>query len=169
MAQETIATWLEMEKNFASDELKKAYEKIMPKKFIFESITSSAELDVIAENSPTHRMQYDEILQVLSQNTEKFTEGNTKITCQEVRFRELTAEANCTVTTRSPIQPRAKAIEFMKSISNSASILVTYPNTLDMKIDEKTNALTTEFSVQMTYIPSRYEADQIQKLTYDKR
>ncbi len=40
---------------------------------------------------------------------------------------------------------------------------------LDMQLDEKTNTLTTEFSVQMNYIPSRYEAGKIQKLTYDKR
>ena len=34
MAPDTIATWLELEKNLASEELTKAYEKIIPKKFL---------------------------------------------------------------------------------------------------------------------------------------
>lgn len=34
IAPDTIVTWLEMQKTFATDELKNAYEKIMPKKFL---------------------------------------------------------------------------------------------------------------------------------------
>ncbi len=57
----------------------------------------------------------------------------------------------------------------MESLENTGSILVTYPNTLDMKVNEESKMLTTNFTFQITYIPARYEANRIQKLTYDKR
>jgi len=114
-------------------------------------------------------MHHDVVLQIISDATDRLSESGTRITCQEVDFHDLSAEAQCQVSTKSPIQPRAKAIDFIKALSDSQSLLVIYPNMLDMKIDEKTNLLTTEFSVQMTYIPSRYEAGEIKKLTYDKR
>jgi len=132
-------------------------------------VTSSPELDVIASLAPSHRMQHDVVLQLISDTTERLSESGARITCQQVRFSDLTAEAQCQVTTKAPIQPRSKAIDFVKSLSNTSSLLVIYPSMLDMRLDEKTNFLTTEFSVRMTYIPSRYEANQIKKLTYDKR
>lgn len=169
IAPDTIVTWLELQKTFATEELKNTYEKVIPKKFLGNTITASPELEVIASQAPEHRMHHDEILQVISSTTERLSESGTRITCHEVRFRDLFAEAQCQVTTRSPIQPRAKAIDFIKSLSSSGSLLVIYPSMLDMKLDEKTNMLSTEFTAQMTYIPSRYEAEQIKKLTYDKR
>lgn len=114
-------------------------------------------------------MQHDVILQIISDTTERLSESGSRITCQQVRFNDLSAEAQCQVTTKAPIQPRARAIDFVKSLSNTKSLLVIYPSMLDMRLDEKNNLLTTEFSVRMTYIPSRYEANQIKKLTYDKR
>jgi hypothetical protein len=57
----------------------------------------------------------------------------------------------------------------MKALEASQSVLVIYPNTLDMSIDEKTGLLKTNFTIKMTSIPSRYEEDTIRKLTYDKR
>ena len=169
IAPDTIAAWLELEKTFASQELAKSYEKIIPKKFLGTTITASPELDIIADQSPEHRIHHDVVLQLISDATERISETGTRVTCQEVSFHDLTASAQCEVTTKSPIQPRAKALDFIKTLSNSQSLLVTYPSNLDMKIDEKTNQLTTAFTVQMTYIPSRYEAGEIKKLTYDKR
>lgn len=160
---------MELEKTLASEELAKAYEKIIPKKFLGTTVTSSPELDIIAGLAPSHRMQHDVILQIISDTTERLSESGSRITCQQVRFNDLSAEAQCQVTTKAPIQPRARAIDFVKSLSNTKSLLVIYPSMLDMRLDEKNNLLTTEFSVRMTYIPSRYEASQIKKLTYDKR
>lgn len=114
-------------------------------------------------------MHHDVVLQIISDTTQRLSASGTRISCHEVRFRELSAEAQCEVATKSPIQPRAKAIDFIKSLSGSGSLLVIYPSMLDMKLDEKNNTLITEFTAQMTYIPSRYEANEIKKLTYDKR
>lgn len=169
IAIDTIAGWLELQKSFMSDELEKAYESIIPKKFLWTTITSSPELDVIAKNAPEHRMHHDVILQLLSDTTAKISDSTSRIVCSEVRFFELTAEALCEVSTRPPVQPRAKAVLFIKELANTQSVLVTYPNTLDMVIDDKTNLLKTSFVAKMTYIPARYEAGTIQKLTYDKR
>lgn len=169
IAPDTIVTWLEFEKNFATEELTRAYEKILPKKFLWSTITASPELDVITAQSPEHRMHHDIVIQLLSETTERLSDSTSRISCEEIRFHDLSAEAQCQVTTKSPIQPRAKAIDFIKALSNTQSLLVVYPSMLDMKLDEKTNLLTTEFQVEMTYIPSRYEAGQIKKLTYDKR
>ncbi len=169
IAPDTITTWLELEKTLSSEELGKAYEKIIPKKFLGTTVTSSPELDVIASLAPSHRMQHDVVLQLISDASERLSEPGSRITCQQVRFNDLSAEAQCQVTTKAPIQPRAKAIDFVKSLSSTQSLLVIYPSMLDMRLDEKNNLLTTEFSVRMTYIPSRYEANQIKKLTYDKR
>ena len=169
IAPDTIAQWLDLEKSLASDELAQAYEKIIPKKFLGTTITSSPELDVIASLAPSHRMQHDVVLQIISDTTDRLSDSSSRITCQQIRFNELSAEADCQVTTKAPIQPRAKAIDFVKSLSGTQSLLVIYPSMLDMRLDEKTNLLTTEFSVHMTYIPSRYEANEIKKLTYDQR
>ena len=37
MAPDSITTWLELEKTLASDELAKAYEKIIPKKLLIDT------------------------------------------------------------------------------------------------------------------------------------
>jgi len=169
IAPDTIAGWLELQKSFMASELAKAYESIIPKKFLGTTITSSPELDVIAKNAPEHRMHHDIILQLLSDTSAKFADSTSRTICSEVRFYELTADAHCEVTARPPVQPRARAVAFMKELANTQSVLVTYPNTLDMNIDDKTNLLKTSFTVKMTYIPARYEAGTIKKLTYDKR
>lgn len=169
VAIDTIAEWLGLQKTFASEELARAYESIIPKKFLGTTITTSPELDVIAKNSPEHRMHHDIIIQLISDTSAKLNDSTSRIICHELRFSELVVEAYCEATTRSPVQPRAKALAFMKELSASQSVLVTYPSALDMNIDEKTNLLSTRFTVKMTYIPSRYEASTIQKLTYDKR
>lgn len=114
-------------------------------------------------------MHHDIIIQLISDTSVKLNDSTSRIICHELRFSELSADAYCEVTTRAPVQPRAKALAFMKELGASQSVLVTYPSALDMSIDEKTNLLTTRFTVKMTYIPSRYEANTIQKLTYDKR
>lgn len=169
MAPDSIASWLELQKTFASEELARAYEAIIPKKFLGTTITTSPELDVIAKNSPEHRMHHDSIIQLISDTSVKLNDSTTRVICHELRFTELTADAYCEVTTRPPVQPRTKALAFMKELGASQSVLVTYPNALDMAIEEKTNLLKTSFTVKMTYIPSRYEANTIRKLTYDKR
>lgn len=169
IAPDTIADWLEIQKTYMSEELAKKYETIIPKKFLATTIASSPELDVIAENSPGHRMQHAEMLDLLSETLLKFVDTSAKITCQEVRFEELTLEANCEAVTRPPVQPRLKAMAFMKELSLKDTILVTYPSSLDMQVDARTNTLKTNFTVKLAYIPSRYEAATIQKLTYDKR
>ncbi len=169
MATDSIADWLELQKTFASEELARAYETIIPKKFLGTTITTSPELDVIAKNSPEHRMHHDSIIQLISDTSVKLNDSTTRVICHELRFAELTADAYCEVTTRPPVQPRAKALAFMKELAASQSVLVTYPSALDMTIEEKTNFLKTSFTVKMTYIPSRYEANTIRKLTYDKR
>lgn len=169
LAPDTIAGWLDIQKSFTSDELKKAYESVIPKKFLGTTITSSPELDVISKNAPEHRMQHDVILQLLTDTAISLSDSTSRIICNEVRFFELTADVHCDVTTRPPTQPRSKAIAFMKELSNKGTVLITYPNSLDMTIEEKTNLLKTSFTVKMTFIPGRYEASTIQKLTYDKR
>lgn len=169
IAPDTIAEWLDIQKTFMSEELARVYESIIPKKFLGTTITSSPELDVIAKNSPEHRMHHDILLQLLSDTLAKMADSSSRITCHEINFFELTADAHCKATARPPVQPRARAVAFMKELSSTESVLVTYPNTLDMTIDEKTGLLQTSFSVKMTYIPARYEANTIQKLTYDKR
>ena len=152
-----------------SQELARTYETIIPKKFIGTTITTSPELDVIARNSPEHRMHHDDVLQLLSDASEKLSDSSSRIACSEVRFFELSADAQCEVISRSPVQPRARAIAFLKELSTKEKVLITYPNTLDMTVDEKTKQLKTSFVVKMTYIPARYEAEKIKKLTYDKR
>jgi|GEM_PF-981833 len=152
-----------------SQELARIYETIIPKKFIGNTITTSPELDVIARNSPEHRMHHDDILKHLSETADKLGDSSTRIACSEVRFFELSADAQCEVSSRSPVQPRARAIAFLKELGAQEKVLITYPNTLDMTIDEKTKLLKTSFVVKMTYIPARYEAEKIKKLTYDKR
>ena len=169
MAIDSIAEWLKLQKNFAREELRKAYESIIPKKFLRTTLTTSPELEVIAKNAPEHRMHHDIILQIVSDTSLRVSDASSRITCYEIRFAELGADAYCEVITRSPVQPRAKALAFMKELSATQSVLVTYPSVLDMNIDEKTNLLSTDFVVKMTYIPSRYEADSLQKITYDKR
>lgn len=114
-------------------------------------------------------MHHDIIIQLISETSLKINDSTSRVVCHEMRFLELTAEAYCEVTTRAPVQPRAKALAFMKELSGTQSVLVTYPSALDMTIDDKTNLLKTSFTVKMTYIPSRYEASTIRKLTYDKR
>lgn len=169
VAPDTIADWLELQKIFGSEELWRAYESTIPKKFLGTTITSSPELDIISKNAPEHRMHHDVIIQLISDTSLKINDSTSRVICREVRFLDLTAEAYCEVTTRAPVQPRAKALAFMKALSATQSVLVTYPSALDMSIDEKTNLLKTSFTVKMTYIPSRYEANTIRKLTYDKR
>jgi hypothetical protein len=169
IALDTIQAWLTLQKNFGSEELSRTYESIIPKKFLGTTITTSPELEVIAKNAPEHRMHHDIILELISDTSAKLTDSTTRIACNEVRFFELTADATCEVTTRQPVQPRAKALAFMKELSATQAVLVTYPSSLDMSIDGKTNLLLTKFTVKMTYIPSRYEASTIKKLTYDKR
>ncbi|MBP6921290.1 hypothetical protein KBB89_01960 [Candidatus Gracilibacteria bacterium] len=169
IAIDTLAEWLKLQKTFGAEELAKAYESIMPKKFLGTTITTSPELDVIAKNSPEHRMQHDVIIQLLSDTSLKLNDATSRIICHEIRFSELAADAYCEVTTRTPVQPRAKALTFMKELAATKSVLVTYPNSLDMNIDTKTGLLKTNFTVKLTYIPSRYEANTIRKLTYDKR
>jgi hypothetical protein len=166
---DTIMAWLDTQKTFATEELKKSYEKIIPKKFLSTTIAASPELDVIAALAPTNRMRHEEVINVLSDTTEKFSDTTTRIVCDEIRFEDLSATAQCQITTRFPTQSRTKALDFVKALSDVWTLLVTYPNMLDMAIDEKTNLLTTEIQVQMTYIPARYEAEQIKKLTYEKR
>ena len=169
LAPDTIAGWLELQKVFMADELAKAYESIVTKKFLGTTITSSPELDVIAKNAPEHRMHHDIIIQLLSDTSAKLADSTSRVICTEVRFFELSADAQCEVSARPPVQPRARAILFMKELAANQTVLVTYPSTLDMFVDEKTKLLKTNFTIKMTYIPARYEAEKIQKLTYDKR
>lgn len=169
IATDTIAEWLELQKIFVTEKLSQSYESIIPKKFLATTVTSSPELDVIAKNAPEHRMHHDIILQLISDISLRLNDSTSRIICHEIRFSELSAEAYCEATTRSPVQPRAKALAFMKELAATQTILVNYPNSLDMTVDQKTNLLKTNFTVKMTYIPSRYEASTIQKLTYDKR
>ncbi len=167
LALDTIAGWLDAQKKYATDELAKAYAEVIPKKFLGNTITSSAELSIIAEKAPVNRMQHDVVLKLLSDTADKVNSGTGNVICSDVRFYDLLAEARCKAITRSPIQPRTLALSFMKELTNTQSILVTYPSTLDLQVDEQTNRLTTEFVVQMNYIPSRFEAVTLQNLNYE--
>ena len=124
---------------------------------------------MIETQAPTHRMHHDVVTQIIADTSTRLSDATTTITCQEIHVHELTAEVLCQAVTKPPTQPRAKALDFVKALSDTQSLLVTYPSVLDMKSDIKSGSLTTEFSVEMTYIPARYEADNIQKLTYVKR
>ena len=114
-------------------------------------------------------MNHAEVLGSISNATAKLNDKNTTVGCQEIHFLGLNAEVTCKIETRAPTQPRKKAIEFMESLEKTDIMLVTYPNSLDMKVNEESKMLTTNFTFQITYIPSRYEANRIQKLAYDKR
>lgn len=169
IASDTIVQLLELEKKFASIELGKAYESVIPKKYLGTTIDATPELDIIIENAPVHRINHTDVLGTISNATAKLNDKNTTVGCQEIHFLGLNAEVTCKIETRAPTQPRKKAIEFMESLENTGNMLVTYPNTLDMKVNEESKMLTTNFTFQITYIPARYEANRIQKLTYDKR
>jgi hypothetical protein len=169
LALDSIAEWLEIQHIYATEELARVYESIIPKKFLGTTITTSPELDIIAKKSPEHRMHHDSILQLISDTSLQINDSSARVICHEIRFVELNADVYCEVMTRPPVQPRAKALAFMKALEASQSVLVIYPNTLDMSIDEKTGLLKTNFTIKMTSIPSRYEEDTIRKLTYDKR
>lgn len=169
LAPDTLAGWLDVQKTFASQELAKTYESIIPKKYLQTTITSSPELEVIAKNAPEHRIHHEIILQILSDAMSKIEDPATRIVCNDVRFSGLASDISCQITTRSPAQPRQRAIQFMNSLADTKSVLVSYPNTLGLSVDEKTRTLTTTFNVGLTYIPARYEAATIQNLTYDKR
>lgn len=168
-AIDTIADWFDMQKKYNTEILKKAYEDILPKKFIGTTISSSPELNIITNKSPGNRMHHDIVIHVLSETTVKLSDQNARILCNEIRFFDLRAEARCEVFALRGVQPRAKAMEFMDALDQNDSLEVTYPHLLDMYIDSKTGLLKTNFNVQMTYSPSRYEADTLKKLTYEKR
>ncbi len=105
----------------------------------------------------------------MSETAAKMTDATSKISCHEITFDGLDATMRCQVSTRPPLQPRKRSLDFMAELEKTQSILVTYPESLDMKLDEKSGFLTTEFSLQVTYIPSRYEPERIKQLTYDKQ
>ncbi len=169
LAPDTLAGWLDIQKALMSQELAKAYESIIPKKYLQTTLTSSPELEVIAKSAPEHRIHHEIILQILSDAITKIEDPATRIVCSDVRFSGLVSDIACEITTKYPAQPRQRAIEFMNSLADTKSVLVSYPATLGLSVDDKTRTLTTSFNVGLTYIPARYEAGTIQNLTYDKR
>lgn len=169
LASDTIAEWLELQLKYGSKELGVAYEKVIPKKFMAVTIDASPELTIIAKNAPRNRVDHVDVLGTVSTTIEKMSDSTTDIACDEIRFEELNADLHCTVTTTPPVQPRKKALEFMEKLEEAWSLLVSYPNTLGMQIDRESQLLTTDFTAKITYIPARYEAETIEKFTYDKR
>jgi hypothetical protein len=63
-----------------------------------------------------------------------------------------------------PVQPRDEAIKFLESLEKTDQLLVNYPSSLDLKIDTKDNILSTSFSVNLVYVPARYESDALKKI-----
>lgn len=168
-AIDTLVTWLEMQIKYETNTLREAYESILPKKFIWSTISSSPELIMINNKSPSNRVHHDVIIHLLSEAAKKHSDESSKILCREVRFYDLNSEARCEVFAVKGVQPRAKAMSFMDTLNANDVIDIIYPNQLDMYIDSKTWFLKTNFTVNMTYIPSRYEDATLQKLTYEKR
>lgn len=61
-------------------------------------------------------MHHDVVLQLLTDTAISMSDSTSRVICNEVRFFELTADAHCEVTTRPPVQPRTKAIAFMREL-----------------------------------------------------
>jgi len=71
---------------------------------------------------------------------------------------------SCTIKSVPPIQPRDEAIRFLESLEATNQLLVNYPSSLDLKVDTKDNILSTSFSLNLIYIPARYEIDALKKI-----
>ena len=73
-------------------------------------------------------------------------------------------EFSCSITSVPPIQPRLEALKFLESLEATEEFLVSYPNSLDLKVDTKNNLLSTPFSVSIIYTSARYESDILTKI-----
>jgi len=62
------------------------------------------------------------------------------------------------------VQPRDEALKFLESLEATDQLLVTYPNSLDLKVDPKDNILSTSFGLNLIYVPARYELEALKKI-----
>jgi len=71
---------------------------------------------------------------------------------------------SCTIRSVPPVQPRDEALKFLESLEATDQLLVTYPNSLDLKVDPKDNILSTSFGLNLIYVPARYELEALKKI-----
>ncbi len=130
------------------------------KKFEGSTLESSAEINTILSFDPSTRMNYHEIIKLINEKVKaKNKKWKSSITCSDVRFQWLSTNFSCSIKSVSPIEPRYEALDFLESLEKTEKLLVTYPDSMDLRVDTKDNILSTSFDVNLIYIPAQYEWD----------
>jgi hypothetical protein len=165
LTPDTLSHLLGMEEKFMTEKLKEAYETTLIKKFLGSTLESSDEIDTILALDPENRLKHVEVLRLISEKVQAGTiRGKNTITCSDAKFQWLSTDMSCTIKSIPPIQPRDEAIKFLESLEKTDRLLVSYPTSLDLKVDTKDNVLSTSFNVNIVYVPARYESDALKKI-----
>lgn len=166
-SRDNLVKWFEIEKKFNLEELQTAYRDVLPKKFLWKTIGTTPELKIINTHALNNRMQFHTIFFILDQAIKNTNSGDTFASCSRIAFSELSVQVTCSIETRPPIQPRSKALDLINKISETEGMLVTYPTGLDLTEDKKNGLLKTNFTYDITYTPSRYEEDILNKYDHE--
>ncbi len=165
LTPDTLSHLLWMEEKFMTSKLKEAYETTLIKKFLGSTLESSNEINTILSLDPENRIKHIEVLRLVAEKIKSGTiRGKNTITCGDARFQWLSTDMSCTIKSVPPIQPRDEAIKFLESLEETDQLLVNYPNSLDLRVDTKDNILSTSFSLNIIYVPARYEWDALKKI-----
>ncbi len=165
LTPDTMSHLLGMEEKYVTSKLKEAYETTLIKKFLGSTLESSDEINTILSLDPENRIKHNEILRLVAATVKEHTvKGKNTVVCTDAKFQGLSTSFSCSIKSIPPVQPRNEAIRFLESLEKTDQLLVTYPNSLDLKVDTKNNILSTSFSVNIAYIPARYEPDFLKKI-----
>ncbi len=164
LSPDTLSHLLGMEEKYDTQKLTDAYETTLIKKFQGNSLESSNEVNTILSLDPSNRIQHNEVLRIISETVKKNSTKKSIILCDNIKFQGISTEISCSITSIPPIQPRDEALKFLESLETTNELIVSYPNSLDLKVDTKNNLLSTSFSISMIYTPARYESDILTKI-----
>ena len=160
LTPDTMSHLLAMEEAYLTKQLKETYETVLIKKFEGSTLESSTEINTILSFDPSTRMNYHEIIKLINEKVKaKNKKWKSAITCSDVRFQGLSTNFSCSIKSVSPIEPRYEALDFLESLEKTEKLLVTYPDSMDLRVDTKDNILSTSFDVNLIYIPAQYEWD----------
>lgn len=165
LTPDTLSHVLWMQEQFLKEKLKEAYETTIIKKFLGSTLESSDEINTILALDPENRIKHNEILKLIDKTvTQNSIKGKSTVTCWDIKFQWLTTSFSCSIKSIPPIQPRDEAIKFLENLEKTERLLVSYPSSLDLKVDTKNNILSTSFWVNVTYVPARYESEFLKKI-----
>lgn len=164
LTPDTLSHLLGMEEKFETQKLTEAYETTLIKKFQGSTLESSNEINTILSLDPANRIQHNEVLKLVSQAVKKNSTKKSVTVCNDIKFQWMSTEISCSISSVPPIQPRDEALKFLESLETTEELIVSYPNSLDLKVDTKNNLLSTSFNVSLIFTPSRYESDILTKI-----